>query len=172
MDSGGRATVLGWGGLGLTTTPGVVAPQFPNAYVNVANPSAGVVLRLNARERRQLTALPRQGSFALASVVAPRTGSEKLTVIVPPPAGSIRIKSSLPSPIMISYNNRELPSAVFQYLRADAGEAGVMRLVHLPAGDYTIGTRGARWVNVRLEGGEQAAELVPIPPPTRRPPKF
>ena len=105
----------------------------------------------------------------------PRTwkrGSEKLTVIVPPPAGSIRIKSSLPSPIMISYNNRELPSAVFQYLHADAGEAGVMRLVHLPAGDYTIGTRGARWVNVRLEGGEQAAELVPIPPPTRRPPKF
>ncbi|MGO4518328.1 choice-of-anchor D domain-containing protein [Terriglobus sp. 2YAB30_2] len=48
VDSGGSATVLGWGGLGLTTTPGVVAPQFPNAYVNVANPSAGVVLRLNA----------------------------------------------------------------------------------------------------------------------------
>ena len=48
VDSGGRATVLGWGGLGLPTTSGVVAPQFPNAYVNVSNPSAGVVLRLNA----------------------------------------------------------------------------------------------------------------------------
>lgn len=48
VDSSGRATVLGWGGLGLPTTPGVIAPQFPNAYVNVSNPSAGVVLRLNA----------------------------------------------------------------------------------------------------------------------------
>jgi len=47
-----------------------------------------------------------------------------------------------------------------------------MRLVHLPAGDYGIFTRGARWVNVRLDGGEQAVELVPIQPPARRPPKF
>jgi hypothetical protein len=48
VDSSGRATVVGRGGLGLPTTPGVVAPQFPNAYVNVSDASAGVVLRLNA----------------------------------------------------------------------------------------------------------------------------
>ena len=48
VDSAGRVTLAAWGGLGLPTTPGVVAPQFPNAYANVASPSAGVVLRLNA----------------------------------------------------------------------------------------------------------------------------
>jgi hypothetical protein len=117
--------------------------------------------------------LPRQGSFALAEVAAPRSGSAQMHFVVPPPAGSLRIKSSAPFPIVINYKGRDLPSVVFQFLRADAGEPGVMRLVHLPAGDYAIVTRGAKWVNVRLDAGEQAVELVPVqPPPPRRPPKF
>ena len=128
-----------------------------------------VVLRLHERETRGVTVLPRQGSFAIAEVSAPRSGSAKMQFIVPPPAGSIRIRSSLPGPVSISYKGRELPSAVFQYLRADSGEPGVMRLVHLPAGEYGIFARGARWVPLRLDSGEQSVELVPFQP--RRPPK-
>lgn len=129
-----------------------------------------VVLRLHERETRGLTVLPRQGSFAMVDVSAPR-GAAKMQFTVPPPAGSIRIRTSLPGPVAINYRGRELPSAVFQYLRADSGEPGVMRLVHLPAGEYTIYTRGAKWANLRLDAGEQFVELVPFQPPTRRPPK-
>ena len=48
VDGSGNITAVGWGGLGLPTTSGVIAPQFPNAYVNVESPSAGYVLQLNA----------------------------------------------------------------------------------------------------------------------------
>jgi hypothetical protein len=48
VDASGQATVAGTASLGLPTTAGVVAPQFPNAYVNVENPTAGFVLQLNA----------------------------------------------------------------------------------------------------------------------------
>lgn len=47
VDASGDVTIAGTSGLGLPTTSGVVAPQFPNAYVNVENPSAGFVLQLN-----------------------------------------------------------------------------------------------------------------------------
>jgi hypothetical protein len=47
VDGAGNVTTAGWGGLGLPTTSGVVAPQFPNASVNVESPEAGFVLQLN-----------------------------------------------------------------------------------------------------------------------------
>lgn len=47
VDASGDVTAVGWGGLGLPTTSGVVGPQFPNAYVNVESPTAGYVLQLN-----------------------------------------------------------------------------------------------------------------------------
>jgi hypothetical protein len=137
--------------------------------VRTADQDGRAVLRLHVRETRFVTVVPPQGSFATAEVTAPRSGSAKVQVVVPPPVGSIRIRSPLPGPIVINYKNRSLPEAVFQYLRSDSGEPGVMRLVHLPAGDYGIFSRGARWVNVRLDGGEQSVEIVPIP--MRRPAK-
>jgi Abnormal spindle-like microcephaly-assoc'd, ASPM-SPD-2-Hydin/Protein of unknown function (DUF1573)/Beta-propeller repeat len=48
VDSQGNATVAGWGGLGLPTTSGVLAPNFPNPYINYEDPSAGVIFQLNA----------------------------------------------------------------------------------------------------------------------------
>jgi hypothetical protein len=47
VDSNGQATIAGTAGLGLPTTAGVIAPNFPNKYVNVENPTAGFVLQLN-----------------------------------------------------------------------------------------------------------------------------
>lgn len=47
VDTLGDVTIAGTTGLGLPTTSGVVSPQFPNAYVNVENPSAGFLLQLN-----------------------------------------------------------------------------------------------------------------------------
>ena len=47
VDTLGDVTIAGTTGLGLPTTSGVVGTQFPNAYVNVENPSAGFVLQLN-----------------------------------------------------------------------------------------------------------------------------
>ncbi|MES2219874.1 MAG: SBBP repeat-containing protein, partial [Acidobacteriota bacterium] len=47
VDAAGDVTIAGTAGLGLTTTSGVVGSQFPNAYVNVENASAGFVLQLN-----------------------------------------------------------------------------------------------------------------------------
>ncbi len=47
VDAAGDVTIAGTSGLGLPTTSGVVGPQFPNAYVNVENPSAGYVPQLN-----------------------------------------------------------------------------------------------------------------------------
>ena len=54
-----------------------------------------------------------------------------------------------------------------QILRAETGDAGVLRVVHLPPGDYGVDAQGARWVQVHLDSGEQAVELVPF----RRPAK-
>jgi len=48
VDTLGDVTIAGTSGLGLPTTAGVVGPQFPNAYVNVENPSAGFVLQINS----------------------------------------------------------------------------------------------------------------------------
>lgn len=47
VDSSGDVTVVGTAGLGLPTTTGVVAQQFPNASVNVEDPTAGFVLQLS-----------------------------------------------------------------------------------------------------------------------------
>jgi hypothetical protein len=47
VDALGDVTISGTSGLGLPTTAGVVGAQFPNAYVNVENPSAGFLLQLN-----------------------------------------------------------------------------------------------------------------------------
>jgi hypothetical protein len=47
VDASGDVTIAGTSGLGLPTTTGVVGAQFPNAYINVENPSAGFVLQLN-----------------------------------------------------------------------------------------------------------------------------
>ncbi len=46
VDASGQATVAGRGGLGLPTTAGVVAPNFPNA-TNATDPEAGFILQLN-----------------------------------------------------------------------------------------------------------------------------
>ena len=48
VDQFGNVTAAGFGGLGLLTTSGVVAAQFPNPYVNYEDPRAGFVLQLNA----------------------------------------------------------------------------------------------------------------------------
>jgi hypothetical protein len=48
VDSAGNVTAVGWGGLGLPTTTGVVGQQFPNPSVNVSSPRAGFVLQVNA----------------------------------------------------------------------------------------------------------------------------
>jgi hypothetical protein len=134
----------------------------------VTDKDGRVVLRLHIRETRAVAIVPREGSFAVTDVVAPRSRSMKLQVVVPLPAGSIRITSRLRSPIIVSYKGRELPQFVLQRLRSDTGEPGVVRLVHLPAGDYGVEAIGARWVQVQLNAGEQAVELVPF---ARRPPK-
>jgi hypothetical protein len=47
VDTSGDVTIAGTTGLGLPTTSGVVGQQFPNAYVNVGNQSAGFVLQIN-----------------------------------------------------------------------------------------------------------------------------
>ena len=47
VDASGDVLAVGWGGLGLPTTSGVVSPGFPNASVNVESPTAGYVLQLN-----------------------------------------------------------------------------------------------------------------------------
>ncbi len=48
VDKNGQVTIAGTSSLGLPTTTGVIAPKFPNAYVNVEDPTAGFVLQLNA----------------------------------------------------------------------------------------------------------------------------
>jgi hypothetical protein len=134
----------------------------------VASVEGRAVLRLRAGEIRRIAVVPRQGSFAMVEVGAPRSGAGKpVLVIVPQPAGSIRIKSALRTPVSVSYNSREIPAAVIQLLRSDIGESGVMRLVHLPPGDYGVSALGARWVQVHLDSGEQSVELVPWKRPTK-----
>lgn len=48
VDNSGNVTAVGWAGLGVPTTAGVVSPSFPNPSVNVSSPQAGFVLQLNA----------------------------------------------------------------------------------------------------------------------------
>jgi hypothetical protein len=134
----------------------------------IADAEGRAVLRLHAGETRTVWVVPRQGSFAIASIRAGRGGTATPTqVVVPQPAGSLRITSRLRTPVEIVYNAHSLPAALIQILRAETGDAGVMRVVHLPPGDYSVDATGARWVQVHLDSGEQAVELVPF----RRPAK-
>lgn len=48
VDAFGQAIVAGSGGVGLPTTPGVVAANYPNATVNAGSGEAGFLLQLNA----------------------------------------------------------------------------------------------------------------------------
>jgi Protein of unknown function (DUF1573)/Abnormal spindle-like microcephaly-assoc'd, ASPM-SPD-2-Hydin/Beta-propeller repeat len=48
VNAAGDTTIAGMAGLGLPTTTGVVAAQFPNAFINVGSPEAGFLLQLNA----------------------------------------------------------------------------------------------------------------------------
>ena len=48
VDGSGNVTTAGFAGLGLPTTTGVVAEQFPNPYINYEDPRAGFVLQLNS----------------------------------------------------------------------------------------------------------------------------
>jgi hypothetical protein len=48
VDGSGNVTTTGFAGLGLPTTTGVVAEQFPNPYINYEDPRAGFVLQLNS----------------------------------------------------------------------------------------------------------------------------
>ncbi|MGA2889018.1 MAG: choice-of-anchor D domain-containing protein [Terracidiphilus sp.] len=81
VDASGDATIAGTTGLGLPTTAGVVGPTFPNAHVNVENPSAGFVLQLN----------PTASAINFASYLPGTDGSRALTV---DPKGDLWIAGS------------------------------------------------------------------------------
>jgi hypothetical protein len=134
----------------------------------IADAEGRAVLRLHAGETRTVWVVPRQGSFAVASVSSSRGGTAKpIQVVVPQPAGSLRISSPLRTPVQVTYSARVLPAPVMQILRAESGDAGVLRMVHLPPGEYGVGAQGASWVQVRIDSGEQSVDLVPF----RRPRK-
>lgn len=128
-----------------------------------------VVMHLYPGETRTVFAVPREGSFAFAELAAPRAGTAKpVQVSVPRAVGSLRIatfdqkRKPAVRPVTISYNGRQLPSAVVQRLRSEAAGENVIRLVHLPAGNYEIWMMGARPARVSLNGGEEAVDLVAI----------
>ncbi|MEK6375803.1 MAG: carboxypeptidase-like regulatory domain-containing protein [Acidobacteriota bacterium] len=133
------------------------------------DPAGRVVLHLYPGESRTVFAVPREGSFAFAELAAPRAGTAKpVQVSVPRAVGSLRIatfdqkRKPAVRPVTISYNGRQLPSAVLQRLRSEAAGENVIRLVHLPAGIYEIWMMGARPARVSLNGGEEAVNLVAI----------
>jgi hypothetical protein len=135
----------------------------------LADAEGRAVLRLRAGETRTIWVVPRQGSFAIATVSTSRGGSAKpIQVVVPLPTGSLRITSRSRGPVAVNAGGRDLPAAVIQLLRSETGDASVLRVVHLPPGDYGVQAPGMRWVNVTLSSGEQAVELVPF----TRPKKF
>ena len=132
----------------------------------VADAQGRAVLRVRAGELRKVFVVPRQGSFAVADIAA-RRDPVSMQVVIPQAVGSIRIKSEMRSPIQVVFNGRALPQALLQQLRSETGDPNVLRLVHLPPGDYGVGAMGARFVSVHLDGGEQTVELVPWKRPAK-----
>jgi hypothetical protein len=79
VDALGDVTIAGTTGLGLPTTSGVVGPQFPNAYVNVSNPSAGFVLQINSSASAINFATYLPGTDFNGGLTVGRTGNLYLT---------------------------------------------------------------------------------------------
>ena len=79
VDSSGQVTIVGAAGQGLPTTAGVVSPQFPNATVNVSNPYAGFVLRINSTASAITMASYLQGTDVASGVATDSTGNLWIT---------------------------------------------------------------------------------------------
>jgi Abnormal spindle-like microcephaly-assoc'd, ASPM-SPD-2-Hydin/Beta-propeller repeat len=79
VDANGQVTIAGTAGLGLPTTAGVIAPTFPNASVNVVDPSAGFVLQLNATASAINYATYVPGTDEVNGYVVDSTGNSYLT---------------------------------------------------------------------------------------------
>ncbi|QNI31991.1 choice-of-anchor D domain-containing protein [Alloacidobacterium dinghuense] len=79
VDASGQAMLAGTAGLGLPTTSGVVAPNFPNAYQNVVNPSSGFVLQLNATASAINYATYVPGTDSLGGMTVDKNGNVYVT---------------------------------------------------------------------------------------------
>lgn len=74
-DASGNVTIAGKAGLGLPTTSGVVAEQFPNGYINASNPVAGFVLKLNSTASAIKFASYIPGTDAAGALAADKSGN-------------------------------------------------------------------------------------------------
>ena len=79
VDSSGQVTIVGAAGQGLPTTAGVASPQFPNATVNVSNPYAGFVLRINSTASAITMASYLPGTDVASGVATDSTGNLWIT---------------------------------------------------------------------------------------------
>jgi hypothetical protein len=133
----------------------------PDGKLTRTDASGRATFRLSPGETLTVAAVPREGSFGIADLIAPRKGAaDAVRVVVAPPAGSLRITArEWRFPLLLRYNGRMLPSAAVARLVGEIPTGAVLRLRRLPAGAYDVGMVSALTNRVTITAGEEAVEL-------------
>ncbi len=104
-----------------------------------------LTLHLRRGEVKTIYILPRDGSFAIAHVVAPESSdADPLRLIVPAPAGALRVEmrgaddKPLPAMLLFRFNGELIPQPVILRLTGQFENASILRVPNLPAGAYEI----------------------------------
>ncbi|HEX9458820.1 MAG TPA: carboxypeptidase-like regulatory domain-containing protein [Thermoanaerobaculia bacterium] len=104
-----------------------------------------LTLKLRRGEVKTIYILPRDGSFAIAHVVAPESSdASPLRVIVPVPGGALRSEmrdaddKPLPAMLIFRFNGELIPQPVILHLTGQYENASMLRVPNLPAGAYEI----------------------------------
>jgi hypothetical protein len=104
-----------------------------------------LTLNLRRGEVKTIYILPRDGSFAIAHVVAPESSdANPLRLIVPAPAGALRAEirdaddKPLLAMLLFRFNGELIPQPVILHLTGQYENASVLRVPNLPAGAYEI----------------------------------
>lgn len=104
-----------------------------------------LTLNLRRGEVKTIYILPRDGSFAIAHVVATESSdANPLRLIVPAPAGALRAEmrdaddKPLPAMLLFRFDGELIPQPVILRLTGEWGNVSSLRVPNLPAGAYEI----------------------------------
>ncbi|HSY47956.1 MAG TPA: carboxypeptidase-like regulatory domain-containing protein [Thermoanaerobaculia bacterium] len=104
-----------------------------------------LTLNLRRGEVKTIYILPRDGSFAVAHVMAPESSdADPLRLVVPSPAGALRAEmrdaddKPLPAMLLFRFNGELIPQPVILHLTGQYENASILRVPNLPAGAYEI----------------------------------
>lgn len=124
---------------------GIASDGFNPERTYTTDGTGRLTLKLRRGEVKTIYILPRDGSFAVAHVVAPESSdADPLRLVVPAPAGALRVEmrgaddKPLPAMLLFRFNGELIPQPVILHLTGQFENASILRVPSLPAGAYEI----------------------------------